>query len=168
MNEGHNDSTEALNDDVMLKPTRTRKDLSVRSPGTPPATSPAGTSSCWRRWCGSACRSRSRCISRSDCCCRSGLSSRSRWPERRKHNDTQETHETHEEGLHWEQLVQKYMTHTTHTHIIYIYIHIYIPTHEIYIYNIYINYNVYYKYITRCIYIYYMCIYYIYNIIYRH
>lgn len=41
------------------------------SPETRRATSPAGMSSCSRRWCGSAYRSRSRCTSQSGCCCRS-------------------------------------------------------------------------------------------------
>lgn len=52
------------------------------SPETPLGTSPADMSSCWRRWSGSGCRSRSRCTCRSGCCCRSGWSLRFQWPVR--------------------------------------------------------------------------------------
>lgn len=75
-------TTGALNrSDECKQTSNPAKCATTPSPETPLVISPADTSSCWHRWYGSGCQSRSRCIYQNDCCCHFWWSLRFRWPE---------------------------------------------------------------------------------------
>lgn len=60
--------------------THIMKTKAYHSPGRPPWTSQASRSSCWPRWYGTFCQSRSECTSQSGCCCHCVWFWRSQWP----------------------------------------------------------------------------------------